>query len=128
MITELTSLLQDFPGAVNRSRCFTHVLNLVAKSVIRQFDLPKKQGDAAMSDAAKLAEDLEIEEILLRPPDGEDGEGEDNNMEGWLDKSEFMSDEEKEEWDEAARRENIPKPEAQSAGTAMTAMAAAKST
>jgi hypothetical protein len=107
MITELTSLLQDFPGAVNRSRCFTHTLNLAAKSIIRQFDLPKKQGDAAMSDAAnelaKLAENLEIEEILSRPTECEDGEGEDDNVEGWLDENEFMSDEEKEEWDEAAR-------------------------
>lgn len=107
MITELTSLLQDFPGAVNRSRCFTHVLNLAAKSVIRQFDLPKKQGDAAMSDAAKelakLAEDLEIEEILSRTSEGEDGDGEDDNVEGWLDEGEFMSDKEKEEWDETAR-------------------------
>ena len=60
-----------------------------------------------MSDAekelAKLAEDLEIEEILLRTSEGEDGDGEDNNVEGWLDEGEFMSDKEKEEWDDVAR-------------------------
>ncbi len=60
-----------------------------------------------MSDAAKelakLAEDLEIEEILSRTSEGEDGDGEDDNVEGWLDEGEFMSDKEKEEWDETAR-------------------------
>jgi len=106
MITELTSLLPEFPGAVNRSRCFTHILNLAAKSIIRQFDLPKKQADAAMTDAAnelaQLAKDLEIEEILSRQTEGEDGEEEDDNVEGWLDEDELMTDEEKDEWDEAA--------------------------
>ena len=59
-----------------------------------------------MSDAekelAKLAEDLEIEEILSRTSEGEDGDSEDDNVEGWLDEGEFMSDKEKEEWDDVA--------------------------
>ncbi|KAI0743016.1 hypothetical protein C8Q80DRAFT_1081465, partial [Daedaleopsis nitida] len=38
MITRLAALLPDFDGPPNRVRCFAHVLNLVAKSLIRQFD------------------------------------------------------------------------------------------
>jgi hypothetical protein len=106
MITELSSLLPEFPGAANRSRCFTHILNLAAKSIIRQFDLPKVQADAAMSDAAKelakLAVNLEIEEILSCQTEGEDGEDEDDDVDGWLDENELMSEEEKEEWDKTA--------------------------
>jgi hypothetical protein len=32
-----------FPGAPNQTRCFAHILNLVAKSVLRQFEAPKKK-------------------------------------------------------------------------------------
>ncbi|TDL29000.1 hypothetical protein BD410DRAFT_702115, partial [Rickenella mellea] len=38
MTTELADLIDAFPGDANRTRCFAHILNLVAKSVIRQFD------------------------------------------------------------------------------------------
>ena len=39
MIDKLAKLLEEFPGAANRTRCFTHILNLVAKSIMKQFDL-----------------------------------------------------------------------------------------
>ncbi|TFK61912.1 hypothetical protein BDN72DRAFT_749645, partial [Pluteus cervinus] len=38
MIEELVNLLDNFPGPANQTRCFTHVLNLVVKSMIKQFD------------------------------------------------------------------------------------------
>jgi hypothetical protein len=47
MIQELANLLEHFPGPANQMRCFTHVLNLVVKSIIQQFDLPKIKGGAA---------------------------------------------------------------------------------
>ena len=43
MIEHLAVLLNAFPGAPNQTRCFTHILNLVAKSVLRQFEGPKKE-------------------------------------------------------------------------------------
>jgi hypothetical protein len=42
MIEHLAVLLETFPGAPNQTRCFTHILNLVAKSVLRPFEAPKK--------------------------------------------------------------------------------------
>jgi hypothetical protein len=45
MIAHLSILVSDFPGAANQTRCFTHILNLVAKSILRLFDMPKKVGD-----------------------------------------------------------------------------------
>jgi hypothetical protein len=43
MIEHLAVLLDTFPGAPNQTRCFAHILNLVAKSVLRQFEAPKKK-------------------------------------------------------------------------------------
>ena len=51
MIEELTNLLENFPGPANQTRCFTHILNLVVKSIIQQFDLPKTKGGAVLNEA-----------------------------------------------------------------------------
>jgi hypothetical protein len=105
MIAELEDLLHDFPGAANRTRCFTHLLNLVAKSIIKQFDVPKAQADEALDDVARelagLAVDLDIEEEISR--EESDDEDEDDNVEGWTDIREELSDEEREALDESLR-------------------------
>jgi hypothetical protein len=41
MINEFSVLLEEFPGAANRTWCFMHVLNLVDKSILKQFNLLK---------------------------------------------------------------------------------------
>ena len=43
MIDHLSVLLDKYPGAANRTRCFTHILNLVAKCIMKQFDPPTKK-------------------------------------------------------------------------------------
>lgn len=74
MIKHLTELLPDFDGAPNRVRCFAHVLNLVAKSLIRQFDadLDKEAAElgADERELAELAEGLVDEERLAQAEDG----------------------------------------------------------
>jgi hypothetical protein len=99
MITELANLLDDFPGPANQTRCFTHILNLVVKSVIRQFDLPKSKSDRILDDAAiellALADNIEFEEDELAMRDREEGvDGEDDNIEGWVDERTSMSEDE----------------------------------
>ena len=42
MIESLTKILSHFPGAANRARCTAHIVNLVAKIILRQFDAKKK--------------------------------------------------------------------------------------
>jgi len=104
MIEELANLLDDFPGSANQTRCFMHVLNLVVKSIIRQFDLPKAQADKALDDAAEellnLAGDIELEEELYA---AEDEDGEDDNNEGWIDEREEMMATELKELDSLVR-------------------------
>lgn len=53
MIEHLAILIEMFPGAANQTRCFAHILNLVAKSVLRQFEAPKGKGEKAIGDAAR---------------------------------------------------------------------------
>jgi hypothetical protein len=43
MINHLGVVVDAFPGPPNRTRCFTHILNLVAKCIMKQFDAPKKK-------------------------------------------------------------------------------------
>ncbi|KAG2085774.1 uncharacterized protein F5147DRAFT_588788 [Suillus discolor] len=44
LVTELVDLVPHFAGETSRTRCFLHIVNLVAKSLLREFDAPKKKG------------------------------------------------------------------------------------
>lgn len=104
MIDELAELIDEFPGKANHMRCFTHVLNLVCKSVLRQFDVPKaKQGDTldeAAQALATLAKDLDVEEAAAKDADEEDLE---DDEQGWIDECEAMSDDERAMLDESVK-------------------------
>jgi hypothetical protein len=41
MVENLATILSDFPGEANRGRCLAHVVNLVVKIILRQFDVSK---------------------------------------------------------------------------------------
>jgi hypothetical protein len=98
MIAELAEILETFPG-------FTHILNLVARSIIHQFDLPKSQADAALNAADQelvdLAEELNDEEM-----DGDlelEDDTDEDDVEGWVDEYAQMSEEDRVELDESIR-------------------------
>jgi len=100
MIAELADLLDDFPGPANQTRCFTHILNLIVKSIIRQFNLPKS--NEAMKELLTLAGNIEFEEVELARRDSEEGVGgEDDSVEGWIDERMLMTEEELSELDES---------------------------
>lgn len=52
MIDHIAEILEEYPGSANRTRCFAHILNLVAKCVMRQFDDPRKSkaGESSSED------------------------------------------------------------------------------
>lgn len=88
MIKHLSTLVDNFPGAPNQTRCFTHILNLVAKSILRQFDVAKNSGpvDSELDDATKELVVL-ARELDLGPNDGggddeEEKEDDDEEEEG----------------------------------------------
>ena len=116
MIEHLSTLVENFPGAANQTRCFTHILNLVAKSILRQFEVRKKAGndpeeaDEAKKALAALAQELEVEENTDISDELEeeevDSEGDDvevdndDDDDGLVDKCERMSEEEVAELEE----------------------------
>jgi hypothetical protein len=92
MIEELAIQLDDFPGSASRVQCFTHILNLVVKSIMCQFNIPdKKMGDIAdkaTQELHRLAGNIEHEELLSQSGGVEqrDGDmGSKDNVEGWVD-------------------------------------------
>jgi nucleoside-diphosphate-sugar epimerase len=95
MISELGDLLDEFPGAANQTRCFTHVINLVVKSILRQFDVPKAKANETLNNATETL--LQVAENIA----GEDSDemtGDDDledNTEGWVDERDFMTEEDR---------------------------------
>ena len=106
MIYELADLIDDFPGPQNQTWCFLHILDLVVKSIIWQFDLAKSQktsgdeGDGndndnkATKELLKLAGEIDLEEeITVCTRDEVDGE-EDDEDKGWIDEHIFLTKDE----------------------------------
>ena len=102
MIEEMANLLENFPGAANQTRCFLHILNLTAKSILRQFEIPskKKTGDSdddgdetisnAMSELLALSTEIEDDPSEVGDKDDEGGDSEDNE-EGLEDECQDLS-------------------------------------
>ena len=100
-------LIDDFPGPANQTRCFTHVLNLVVKSIIRQFDLPNSWADKnqifdeGTKELSSLAGNIDVEEEEASR-DGEDGvAGEEDNVGEWIDECTLLDEEDLEELDKS---------------------------
>lgn len=70
MIDQLRITMKTFPGDANRARCFNHVVALVAKRMVCQFDVSDKEASAALDEAEKelreLAKGIDIEELVTR--------------------------------------------------------------
>jgi hypothetical protein len=114
MVDELAGRLVEFPGAPNRARCFTHILNLVVKSIMHQFDVPERRWDTNADESThhlqELAGDIEAEELETQAdqavsPEDEDvekGLGSDND-EGWVDEREAMTEDDVENLEDRVR-------------------------
>jgi len=68
----------------------THILNLVVKVILRQFDVPKAKADKALDVASQalvdLAGDIEMEEAIMdKRDDDEEDDDDDNGEEGSID-------------------------------------------
>ena len=100
MVECLEVMIDDFPGASNQTRCFLHILNLVVKSILKQFDLPKKKNasgddddqideiiDKASKELLQLAGDVDMEGEMMVNDDEDD-----DNEEGWIDEREEMTE------------------------------------
>jgi Asp-tRNA(Asn)/Glu-tRNA(Gln) amidotransferase B subunit len=102
MSAELDLMLTKY-STVNHTRCFAHILNLVAKSLLKQFDV--KQDDKEKDDLndnkqalLDLVGDIEQEELTTaQEKDDVDNETEEeDDLEGWVDEVEALT---LEEWE-----------------------------
>jgi hypothetical protein len=111
MIDELMDLLKDFPGAANRTRCFNHVIALVAKQIVRRFDVPQKKNDKEMDDAERdlqeLAEGQDIEEAIMQREceinENDENDANDDELDGWARNRETLSAEDRKLLDNSIR-------------------------
>ena len=103
MIEHLAALVETFPGAANQTRCFAHILNLVAKSILRPFEGPKK-GKGAVEKEVAAADVDEMDVDNDETSDGGSNEGDnecedgdddvvDDNEDGLLDEDEMSMEE-----------------------------------
>ena len=98
MIAELQMLLPEFSGSASHTCCFLHIVNLVAKLLIHQFDAKKMmvEGDHELADLWRELEDKEVtfQDGVVGADDNKAVEEFDND-EGWVDEMENMTDLEK---------------------------------
>ena len=104
LIQRLSEEVPSFGGQTARVCCFAHIVNLIVKSILSQFDAPKKNGMVSMADeeldteddegllidlADGLIDDMEnkVEEV---PPEDRDVDNVDN-ADGWVDERKEMS-------------------------------------
>jgi hypothetical protein len=68
MTRQLAKLIPSFGGEPTRTRCFLHIVNLVAKSILKEFDSSKNKAnldeDLLATAGDDLAEGLEGEEQI----------------------------------------------------------------
>ena len=99
MVEELEDLLPAFSSS-NRARCFTHILNLIAKSLLKQFDVAKTSDNLNEEDAEllNLATNLDAEELkTVQKTNDEDGEiKEADDLEDWVDEVAALTPKERE--------------------------------
>jgi len=97
MTVKLMDLICNFPGEANSTRCFAHIINLMAKILLRKFDVCNKKADSALDKAEKilleLAEGIDLEEFHIRVVVQVDGE-DDDDIDGLIDEVAKLSDNE----------------------------------
>ena len=77
MIESLTNIISHFPGAANRARCTAHIVNLVSKIILQQFDARKKtKGPKKKSEKAN--DNVNSTNVSNEPINGAEVEDEDD--------------------------------------------------
>ena len=105
MIEKLGRQLGGFPGAPNWAQCFMHILNLVVKSILNQFEVSGARPrlsvmDEQAEELRKLAGNLDKDDLKHAEEDYMDEPEEDDNKDGWIDEWDEMADEDVEEMKE----------------------------
>ena len=98
MIQELAYCVPTFASAASQIHCFFHVVNLVTKSLIRQFDVQKRDADTALNIHVETDayEEEDEDENITADKDKDEEVAEPDNPDEWIDELEHLSEEERE--------------------------------
>jgi hypothetical protein len=102
MIKVLPKKIKAFPGPLNHTRCFNHMAALVAKRIVRQFNVTGNKDKDMLDDAERelweLAEGIDVEEAAtqneLEVSEDEDSDDKDGE---WCDEIMQLSEDERQE-------------------------------
>jgi hypothetical protein len=107
LVAELADRVAHFAGDTNRTRCFLHIVNLVVKSLIHEFDASKSKANGSVSSGDKeldeLTRDIDIEDTRTADEDPNKGIDNVDNDEGWVDELQLLEEEEREQLTESIR-------------------------
>lgn len=96
MVDALKEKLTGWPGQSNRGRCFDHIVNLCARSVLSPFDVEKKQAGGVMDDAERA-----LQELMDDVEDGmELGDDDDDDVDGLINERAALDEVDREQLDE----------------------------
>ena len=113
MIRHLEVLIDEFRGRKSQTRCFAHILNLIAKSILRQFDILRAQvnNDDATVALIELAGNIEFEEEEMDEYGDNDNDNDNSddqeevmeNTDDWVNEREAMTMEQLAELDKSVQ-------------------------
>ena len=86
MVRELSDKVPAFRGITTHTRCFLHTVNLVAKSLIWEFDTKKQDADQALAEE-ELSMEIEENDGMI-----DDGDTAEDNDDGLIDEVELLDD------------------------------------
>lgn len=95
MIAELSTQVLAFAGSASHTRCFLHIVNLIAKSLLSQFDAKKTavDGDNELAELAKEFAEEEVAYLEKIASNANDEEiDEDDNDDGLVDETSNLTD------------------------------------
>ncbi|KIK32207.1 hypothetical protein CY34DRAFT_102051, partial [Suillus luteus UH-Slu-Lm8-n1] len=92
LVTELIDLVPHFTGEASRTQCFLHIVNLIVKSLLCEFDTLKKKGRERDEELDELTEDTELEDLQTQI---EDPNKDIENDDGWVDEETLLDHEER---------------------------------
>jgi hypothetical protein len=79
MIEHLSNMLDNFPGPANQTQCFVHTVNLIAKLILKPFDIRKNKDVQAFNDAAHALTDSVVGHKMEQAAHDEEGKDDDED-------------------------------------------------
>ena len=94
MVRELSNKVPAFSGVASHTQCFLHTVNLIAKSLIREFNIKKQDADQEIANSG-ISEDDGLDELSIAEDDSTTSAETCDDESGWVDEVELLADDER---------------------------------